>query len=79
MFLVAPVSALISYLSVERTTRSPRQEGVSISSDIVFDALDMAENVSEKLDCFMQSLESLISSKGLNDSEHRVKSQQARC
>ena len=62
-------------MSAKRKTRSPRQEDVSVSPDekkarnnleecnnspdIVFDALDMAESVSQKLDCIMQSLEKL--------------------
>ena len=61
--------------SAKRKTRSPRQEKVSVSPDekkarnnseesnnspdIILDALDMAESVSQKLDCIMQSLEKL--------------------
>ena len=62
-------------MPAKRKTRSPRQEKVSVSPDekkarnnseesnnspgIIFDALDMAESVSQKLDCIMQSLEKL--------------------
>ena len=62
-------------MSAKRKTRSPLQTGVSISPadkktrnnseesasscDIVFDALDMAENVAAKLDLIMERLEKL--------------------
>ena len=71
MLLVAPVFVSNFYMSAKRKTRSPLQTGVSISpgdkktrnyseesassGDTVLDALDMAENVTAKL----ESLEKL--------------------
>ena len=68
-------SASDFYMSAKRKTRSPLQTGISISPadkktrnnseestgscDIVFDALDMAENVTAKLDRIMERLETL--------------------
>ena len=75
MLSSAPAFASNFYMSAKRKTRSPLQNGVSISPadkktrnnseesasscDIVFDALDMAENVAAKLDLIMERLEKL--------------------
>ena len=54
----SPLQAGVSISPAEKKTRN-RSEDSDISSDIVLDALDMAENVSLKLDQIMKSLEKL--------------------
>ena len=54
----SPLQAGVSISPAEKKTRN-RSEDSDISSDIVLDALDMAENVSSKLDQIMKSLEKL--------------------
>ena len=75
MFAVAPVFTSNFHMPAKRKNRSPHQTGISISpadkktrnnseenassSDVVLDALNMAESVTAKLDRIMERLETL--------------------